>query len=64
MKRRAKSSGSQTDASDAVDAPSIGPNASPDEVLDAAVELTFPASDPIAIRHAYDSAVKRERSHK
>jgi hypothetical protein len=31
----------------------IAPDATPEEVLDVAVEYTFPASDPIAIEDAY-----------
>ena len=45
--------GSPTNASDAVDTVEIGPEASSDDVLDAAVEQTFPASDPISIDSAY-----------
>jgi hypothetical protein len=51
--RRPRSYGSNTNASDAVDAPMIAPDATPEEVLDVAVEYTFPASDPIAIEDAY-----------
>jgi hypothetical protein len=31
-------------------------------VLDLAIEYTFPASDPIAIENAYQSARKREEN--
>lgn len=55
QRRRApRSYGSNTNASDAVDLPFIAPDASPEEVLDVAVEYTFPASDPIAIEDAYN----------
>ncbi|HEV3410336.1 MAG TPA: hypothetical protein VG095_08580 [Chthoniobacterales bacterium] len=57
-RRRARGYGSPTNASDAVDAPTIEPGDSADEVLDVAVQYTFPASDPIAITHAYESALK------
>jgi len=30
-------------------------------ILDAAVEYTFPASDPISIDHAFSTARKREK---
>jgi hypothetical protein len=40
--------------------PELGPAPSPDDLLDAAVEFTFPASDPIAIADAYESARRRE----
>lgn len=43
-----------------IDAPEIAPDASPDEVLDAAVEYTFPASDPVSIEGAYRDASRRE----
>jgi hypothetical protein len=45
--------GSNTNAREIVDLPFIGPDSSPEEVLDVAVEYTFPASDPIAIEDAY-----------
>jgi hypothetical protein len=45
--------GSNTNATEIVDLPFIAPDASPEEVLDVAVEYTFPASDPIAIEDAY-----------
>ena len=34
---------------------------SSERILDAAIECTFPASDPIAIQGAFDAACKRER---
>lgn len=37
----------------AVEAAEIGPESTPDDVLDAAIEYTFPASDPIAVETAY-----------
>lgn len=52
--------GSQTNASGALDSPQISPGASADEVLDVAVEYTFPASDPIAVYDAYAAALRRE----
>lgn len=36
------------------------PPVSSEALLDAAVEYTFPASDPIAIQSAFDRAKKRE----
>ena len=35
---------------------------SAERVLDRAIELTFPASDPIAIEHAFRSARKRDQA--
>lgn len=45
--------GSPTNASDAVDSVEIPADAGPEEVLDAGVEQTFPASDPVSIDSAY-----------
>jgi hypothetical protein len=45
--------GSPTNASDAVDDIELPPHPSPDDVLDAAVKETFPASDPIAVQETY-----------
>ena len=45
--------GSTTNASDAVDDVQIKPDADADDMLDAAVQETFPASDPIAVGSAY-----------
>jgi len=54
-RRRRKNGGygSQTNASDAIDDIELGPQPSPDERLDAAVQETFPASDPVAVQEAY-----------
>ena len=43
------------------DAPVLGSSPSSESLLDAAVEYTFPASDPIAIQNAFERAKKRER---
>ena len=54
MRRRpAPFYGSNTNAAEWIDPPFIGPGASADDVLDVAVEYTFPASDPIAVEQAY-----------
>jgi hypothetical protein len=45
--------GSPTNASDAVDDIELPPHPSPDELLDAGVMETFPASDPVAVQDAY-----------
>jgi len=60
-RRRRRGYGSPTNASDAVDAPAIAPDDSPDALLDVAVEYTFPASDPIAVESAY---ARRRRNKK
>ncbi|HJY79085.1 MAG TPA: hypothetical protein VKE95_20750 [Burkholderiales bacterium] len=59
--RRRRSYGFPTNASDAVDAPTIGRDDSPDALLDVAVEYTFPASDPIAVEDAYKSRIRRKK---
>ncbi len=51
MAKRAKHStgpGSQTNASDAVDDVEVRPDPTVDELVDAGVAGTFPASDPVA----------------
>lgn len=60
LPRRRASYGSNTNASDAVDAPMIEPDDTPEDVLDVAVEYTFPASDPIAIVDAYRDRERKE----
>jgi hypothetical protein len=42
-----------------IDAPVIEPGDSADEVLDVAVEYTFPASDPISVEQAYKARLRR-----
>jgi hypothetical protein len=51
--------GSNTNAREIVHLPFIGPDSSPEEVLDVAVEYTFPASDPIAIEDTYRKRSRR-----
>lgn len=36
------------------------PRPAAERLLDAAVEMTFPASDPISIEHAYKSASEQD----
>ena len=55
-KRRRRGYGSLTSASDAVDDIELNSDPSPDELLDAAVKGTFPASDPIAVHRALEKA--------
>jgi hypothetical protein len=40
--------------------PKPDPQPSAERLLDAAVEMTFPASDPISIEHAYKSASSQD----
>ena len=60
-RKHGSQTGSQTNASDAVDSPSIGIDDPPDALLDVAVEYTFPASDPIAVESAYESRLQRKK---
>jgi hypothetical protein len=52
--------GSNTNASDAVDDINLKPNASHDEVVDAGVQETFPASDPVSVKPS-ETAYEREQ---
>jgi hypothetical protein len=36
--------------------------AEPEDLLDLAIELTFPASDPVSIAHAFSAASERAAS--
>jgi hypothetical protein len=58
---QAQPTGSTTNASDAVDEIELAPDASPCRVVDAGVEETFPASDPVAVQNAYETAHEREQ---
>jgi hypothetical protein len=54
-----RGAGSQTNASDAVDDITIEPMSSEEEVLDAGVQHTFPASDPVAVQDAYAKRLRK-----
>jgi hypothetical protein len=56
-----KSAGSPTNASDAVDDIELGPDATHEDRLDAGVEETFPASDPVSVNSPADSAYEKEQ---
>jgi hypothetical protein len=45
--------GSNTNASEAVDAPELLPDATDEDVLDVGIQYTFPASDPVAVESAF-----------
>ena len=51
--------GALTSASDAADDIKLDPGGSEEEVLDAGVQHTFPASDPIAVHEAYARRLRR-----
>ena len=55
--------GSQTNASDAVDDVNLRSRPSSEEVVDAGVQQTFPASDPTAVDGAFETAYEREQRH-
>ena len=54
-----RSAGSHTNAADAIDDIELGPDASADDVLDAGLRETFPASDPVAVGVAYERKLRR-----
>ena len=49
---------------DVVDSVELPPDPDPDEILDAAVAFTFPASDPIAVDPAFRHALCRQQQKK
>ena len=53
--------GSQTNASDAVDDIHVPPNPSTDQQLDAGVQETFPASDPVSVSAEGETAWERQQ---
>ena len=58
---RNRSIGSQTNASAAMDDIHVGPNASADEHLDAAVMETFPASDAVSPGKPSETAWEKQQ---
>lgn len=57
-------SGSTTNASDAIDDIHVRPNAGVDEHLDAGVQGTFPASDPVSASAKGETAWERQQREK
>ena len=57
---RGNAAGSQTNASDAMDDIELKPDATHDEVVDAGVKETFPASDPVSVKPS-ETAYEREQ---
>lgn len=53
--------GLPTNASDAVDDIELGSNPHPDDVLDAGVKETFPASDPVSVSSAGETAYEKKK---
>jgi hypothetical protein len=58
---RDRPTGSQTNASDAMDDIHVSANPSHDELLDASVKGTFPASDPVASQPSETAYEKQQR---
>jgi hypothetical protein len=56
-----KGAGSPTNASDAVDDIDLKPDASQEDRLDAGVQETFPASDPVSVNSPADTAYEKEQ---
>jgi hypothetical protein len=52
---------SQTNASEAMDDIELGPNPHPEEVLDAGVKGTFPASDPVSVSASGETAYEKKK---
>jgi len=61
--KKAKPVGSRTSANEWSMA-ELPPDPDPDEILDAAVAYTFPASDPIAVDSAFRHALCRQQRKK
>jgi len=59
--RNLRGAGSQTNASEAVDDIKLSSNPSRNEVLDAGVKETFPASDPISVEADETAYEKKKR---
>lgn len=60
-KRAPHTTGSTTNASDAVDDVELGPDATAEDVLDEGLQETFPASDPVSVQKTYKRKAKRGR---
>ena len=56
-----RASGSTTNASDAMDDIHVPHDASTDEHLDAGVQETFPASDPVSVSSKGETAWERQQ---
>ena len=59
-----RTSGSTTNASEAVDDIHVRPKAGADEHLDAGVQGTFPASDPVSVSAKGETAWERQQREK
>jgi hypothetical protein len=59
--RKSRTGGSTTNASDAVDDIELGRDPHPEEVLDAGVKETFPASDPVSTSAPSETAYEKKK---
>lgn len=59
--RKSRGAGSQTNASDAVDDIELSPNPHPEEMIDAGVKETFPASDPVSASAPSETAYEKKK---
>jgi hypothetical protein len=59
--RKLRAAGSQTNATEAIDDIELGANPSRNQVLDAGVKETFPASDPISVERDETAYEKQQR---
>ena len=61
VRKTRKPSGSTTNASDAVDNIDLKPGATHEEHVDAGVQETFPASDPVSVKPSETAYEKNKR---
>lgn len=64
QRQSGRASGSTTNASDAVDNIHVQPDAGVDEHVDAGVQGTFPASDPVSVSAKGETAWERQQREK
>jgi len=58
---RRPATGSTTNASDAVDDIDLKPGATHEQVVDAGVQETFPASDPVSVKPSETAYERKQR---
>ena len=63
-KRGSRHAGSTTNASDAMDDIDLPERPTHDEVLDAGVKETFPASDPVSVSQPSETAYEKQEREK
>lgn len=60
-RERRRVAGSNANASEAVDDVELSPNTHEEEILDAGVKETFPASDPVSVSARSETAWERQQ---